>query len=887
MPRAHRPLRTLTVVLAIPILLGTLVGPATAAGRAPVDGLAVTLQVEHASGTREIGRRGRVDAERALRDVRASDPGPTAAGSDVTGDPATQNDTTPPTLSKLPLQGPATDPTVGVGPDHVVRADRDEFLITHRTGASAQVVEAADLFLLPDVWDGWDARIYFDPRQQRWIALETSRRCDTAESALDIAISDTADPTAGWSVYFFAYQDAEPVAPGFANSTDKWALTAYVKPMDTGCQPQAGDALWDVTVLDIPQALAGTEDDARYFTFLADGEADSVQHLAPAVQQPPTSATAWVIAHAMPTSAPDSLPFALAITGTGSSTQVNAPVDLTGAGLDVHDPPPVVQQPGWSFGVSSTPTAAAWRAGRLAYTQSVDCVPTDDDGAQVCQRVVELTTSGTSASVRQDLLLAVDDRDTYHGSLAYTGRGDLLVSYSRSSATTAVSTSIVRQAAGDAVGTVSAAVALEAGSGLYASSLQDWIGGAQDPLDADAVWLSGIASDDGSHVVRTAQALTFDGATFETIAPARVLDTRFDVGLANPFPSNTPRTFQVAGVGAIPDDAIAITANVTVAGQTGAGYVSVSPTATNTPTSSTLNFPTGDNRANNVTVPLDAGGKLAAVYKSSSNRTTELIVDVTGYFVADDSASTYEPITPARLLDTRAGVGLGGGFNANVPRSFQITGGTIPTGAVAITGNLTVTGQSRGGYVSVTPTPTANPTTSTINFPSGDTRANGLTIPLSGSGSLSAVYKTSSGSTHLILDVTGYYVAGDDGLRFYPLQPGRILDTRATSLTLLTGKFTSSSARTLSVGGHFAVPETAQAVTGNLTVTGQTKGGYVSITKTKTNSPAVSTLNMPSGDTRANGVTVPLDGNDDLHLVYKSSSGATTHLLLDLTGYFR
>jgi hypothetical protein len=206
---------------------------------------------------------------------------------------------------------------------------------------------------------------------------------------------------------------------------------------------------------------------------------------------------------------------------------------------------------------------------------------------------------------------------------------------------------------------------------------------------------------------------------------------------------------------------------------------------------------------------------------------------------------------------------------------------------VAITGNLTVTGQSRGGYVSVTPTPTANPTTSTINFPSGDTRANGLTIPLSGSGSLSAVYKTSSGSTHLILDVTGYYVAGTSGLRFYPLQPGRILDTRATSLTLLTGKFTSSSARTLPVGGHFGVPTDAQAATGNLTVTGQTKGGYVSITKSKTNSPTVSTLNMPSGDTRANGVTVPLDGNDDIHLVYKSSSGATTHLLLDLTGYFR
>ena len=110
---------------------------------------------------------------------------------------------------------------------------------------------------------------------------------------------------------------------------------------------------------------------------------------------------------------------------------------------------------------------------------------------------------------------------------------------------------------------------------------------------------------------------------------------------------------------------------------------------------------------------------------------------------------------------------------------------------MAITGNLTVTGQSRAGYVSVTPTRRRHPSTSTINFPSGDTRANGLTVPLSATGSLAAVFKARSGSTHLILDVTGYYVDGASGLRFYPLEPGRILDTRATTLTLLTGKFTS------------------------------------------------------------------------------------------------
>ena len=76
------------------------------------------------------------------------------------------------------------------------------------------------------------------------------------------------------------------------------------------------------------------------------------------------------------------------------------------------------------------------------------------------------------------------------------------------------------------------------------------------------------------------------------------------------------------------------------------------------------------------------------------------------------------------------------------------------------------------------------------------------------------------------------------------------------------------------------------AVTANLTVVGQTTAGYVSVTPSPTASPATSTLNMPSGDVRANGITVRVAGGDDIALVYKASSGARTHLLLDISGYF-
>jgi hypothetical protein len=147
------------------------------------------------------------------------------------------------------------------------------------------------------------------------------------------------------------------------------------------------------------------------------------------------------------------------------------------------------------------------------------------------------------------------------------------------------------------------------------------------------------------------------------------------------------------------------------------------------------------------------------------------------------------------------------------------------------------------------------------------------------------VYTASPGkSTHLVFDVTGYYLQDLTGSKFYPLTPGRVLDSRTGNG--LSGTFKSSIGRTLAVEGRVGVPAAADAITGNLTVVGQTAAGYVSMTKTTTNNPTTSTLNFPLGDVRANGVTGPLSVAGNVGLVYKASTGKTTHLVLDITGSF-
>ena len=132
----------------------------------------------------------------------------------------------------------------------------------------------------------------------------------------------------------------------------------------------------------------------------------------------------------------------------------------------------------------------------------------------------------------------------------------------------------------------------------------------------------------------------------------------------------------------------------------------------------------------------------------------------------------YMPLTPNRILDTRFDLGLTGPLHSKTPRTFQVTGlhpanvnTNVPADAAAVTGNLTVDKQTAPGYISLTKTPQANPTTSSLNFPVGDTRANGVTAPLGTGGKLSVTYVHSltTSTAHVIFDVTGYFVLGGSG----------------------------------------------------------------------------------------------------------------------------
>jgi hypothetical protein len=246
---------------------------------------------------------------------------------------------------------------------------------------------------------------------------------------------------------------------------------------------------------------------------------------------------------------------------------------------------------------------------------------------------------------------------------------------------------------------------------------------------------------------------------------------------------------------------------------------------------------------------------------------TDFVFDVTGYFVPGTAGASYLALPPARLLDSRFGNGLSGPFSANLPRSFQVAGrGGVPAGAVAVTGNLTVTNQTRAGAAYLGPDPLAAPGSSTLNFPLGDNRANGVTLALGPGGTLSATYLASGGSTDFVFDVTGYFVPGTAGASYLALPPARLLDSRFGNG--LSGPFSANLPRSFQVAGRGGVPAGAVAVTGNLTVTNQTRAGAAYLGPDPLVAPGSSTLNFPLGDNRANGVTLALGPGGTLSATY-------------------
>jgi hypothetical protein len=127
------------------------------------------------------------------------------------------------------------------------------------------------------------------------------------------------------------------------------------------------------------------------------------------------------------------------------------------------------------------------------------------------------------------------------------------------------------------------------------------------------------------------------------------------------------------------------------------------------------------------------------------------------------SAVPFYTVPPCRLVDTRGASGPTGGpalpAAGGADRTFVLAGNCgIPTGATAVSANLTTVSPPAGGTVEVYRGDGAPSGIPSVAFNAGRTRANNamLQLALDGSGTVK-VNNASAGPVHFVLDVNGYF----------------------------------------------------------------------------------------------------------------------------------
>lgn len=125
----------------------------------------------------------------------------------------------------------------------------------------------------------------------------------------------------------------------------------------------------------------------------------------------------------------------------------------------------------------------------------------------------------------------------------------------------------------------------------------------------------------------------------------------------------------------------------------------------------------------------------------------------------------------------------------------------------------------------------------------------------------------------------------DGPFRFYPITPCRLVDTR----TGFGGALVHNTTRDFQVQGVCGVPVGAKAAALNVTVFQPTQNGHLRLFPSGTTLPTISTINFQTGIVIANGAVVSLSSSTNDLSVYTflgNVAGATTHFILDVTGYF-
>ncbi|MBR7833604.1 right-handed parallel beta-helix repeat-containing protein [Actinospica durhamensis] len=323
-----------------------------------------------------------------------------------------------------------------------------------------------------------------------------------------------------------------------------------------------------------------------------------------------------------------------------------------------------------------------------------------------------------------------------------------------------------------------------------------------------------------------------------------------------------------------------LTPNVTVAAQGAEGVQVDAETSTDGWTISKCSVDFGDGTAPSVANVTGCLFDHTYAQPGTYTVTTTLTDSDGNQRTATDTFSTaateFTPVTPTRILDTRSGTGVAAA-GAVAPEGqvrLKIAGvdGLPSTGVTAVALNVTATEATKSGVITACPDGSALPGVSNVDFHADQNVANTVIVAVGADGYVDLA-NVSTGKTHVIADLEGYYSAtGDSG--YHSISPTRVLDTRKTAVV------PAGSTVKVKLSSYAGI----SAAMFNVTVVDATGNGFVTAAPDGGATPATSNVNYLAGQTVPNEVVVSVGA--DGYVDFTNSGKGQADLVVDLDGYF-
>ena len=230
------------------------------------------------------------------------------------------------------------------------------------------------------------------------------------------------------------------------------------------------------------------------------------------------------------------------------------------------------------------------------------------------------------------------------------------------------------------------------------------------------------------------------------------------------------------------------------------------------------------------------------------------------FAISRPSLTITAPVPPPTVTDVDPESGsTEGGTAVTITGTGFLSGATVSIGGVGATSPVVVSATT---ITAVTGAHAEGPVDVVVTNPGG------------GTGTKAAAYT---------------YVAASTGLRFYPVTPCRVLDTRNADGPFGGPVLAASPAeRTFGVVPACGVPADAKVVSANVTVISGAAPGSLRIYPADAALPVATTISFGVGRIRANNAMLLVSTTGGAgRVTVRNDAAAPLHLVVDVSGYFR